>query len=294
VGNYRTPLRYPGGKQKLAPFFLELIQVNDLVGGHYVEPFAGGAGVAMELLFQGVVNRVHLNDSCSAVYAFWHSILNESEEFCRRVSRASLTIDEWYRQKEIINRPTEVGRIELGFATFYLNRCNRSGILKRAGVIGGISQQGTWKMDARFSRKELIQRIEAISNRRKDIKIRNWDAEKFLVNYCSKLPDETLIYCDPPYYNKAARLYMNHYSPEDHANISEVIQSKIRHKWVVSYDNAPQIFGHYKKRRSFVYQIQYNAAKVYKGEEIIIVSDDLVLPEKASNHSINAALQMCK
>lgn len=36
-----SPLRYPGGKRKLAGFVRDAVILNDIQGGTYVEPFAG-------------------------------------------------------------------------------------------------------------------------------------------------------------------------------------------------------------------------------------------------------------
>lgn len=289
MSRYKTPLRYPGGKQKLAPFILEIMAENGLCGGHYSEPYAGGAGVALELLLSGNADHIHLNDSCYGIYAFWHSILSRPEEFCRRISSASLTIREWRRQKEILSRSAEFDRFDVGFSMFYLNRCNRSGIAS-GGVIGGLKQAGPWKIDARFPRNELIRRIEAIALRRKSITLRNWDAEKYILEYLPKLPSKTLVYCDPPYFQKADRLYMNHYKPEDHARIARVIQRKIKHHWVVSYDCAPEIMDAYARRRLFRYDLQYNAAKAYHGEEVFIFSPKLKLPASSSVPCIQQVL----
>ena len=290
MGKYKTPLRYPGGKQKIAPFIIEILKENDLVGGQYVEPYAGGAGVAIELLLSDVVSHIHLNDSSPAVFSFWHSIINETEEFCRRISRASLNIDEWKKQREILNNSKKADRFDLGFAMFYLNRCNYSGILS-AGVIGGLNQNGKWKMDARFSRNELIRRIEAIAEKKRYIHLRNWDAERFIVEYLPKLPLQTLVYCDPPYFNKADKLYQNHYEPKDHAHISKVIQNNIKQPWVVSYDCNPSILTYYQQYKHFVYSLQYNAALVYKGHEVFIFSDDLKIPNESSVPYINQSLE---
>jgi Site-specific DNA methylase len=289
MSQYKTPLRYPGGKQRLWAFVDEILAENDLVAADYVEPFAGGAGVAMELLLRGRVRRVHLNDSCVGVYAFWHSLLNEPERFCRAVSRASLNIETWRHQQEIFRNRASADRFDLGFAMFYLNRCNRSGILN-GGVIGGLDQTGEWKMDARFPRNELISRMEAIAARKSDIKIRNWDAERFITQYVPRLPEKTLVYCDPPYFRKADRLYPNHYKAEDHKRIAEVIQCNIKHHWIVSYDSCEEIQTFYEGRRSFEYLLQYNAAKAYKGAELFIFSDQTRIPSRSSLQTIDAAL----
>jgi DNA adenine methylase len=285
----KTPLRYPGGKQKLAGFVLEILQANDLVGGDYCEPYAGGAGVAVELLLARKVRHVHLNDCCRTVYAFWRSILTKTEEFCRRISTVPLTIPEWRRQREILTRASEFSQFEVGFSAFYLNRCNRSGIVT-GGVIGGLDQTGTWKIDARFPRQELIRRVEAIAAMKKSITVKDWDAEGFITEYVSKLPDKTLVYCDPPYFHKADRLYLNHYQPADHSRLAEVIQGKLKKPWIVSYDAAPEIIKGYVKRTSFTYQLQYNAGKAYKGSELFVFSDDLQVPKSSSTGFIQDGL----
>ncbi|MBA3832444.1 MAG: DNA adenine methylase [Chthoniobacterales bacterium] len=289
MSRYKTPLRYPGGKQKLAPFIEEIIEENSLDGGDYAEPYAGGAGVAIELLLRGTVGHIHLNDSCDGVYAFWHSIIRNTEAFCRRVSGASLTIKEWQRQKEILSRPKEFDLLDVGFSMFYLNRCNRSGIIS-AGVIGGLNQSGRWKMDARFSRNNLITRIEAIGAKAESISIMNWDAERFLKKYLPLLPKKSLIYCDPPYFHKAERLYLNHYHAADHARLAKVIL-KLRQPWLVSYDTAREILDYYSEQRSFDYTLQYNAAKAYLGSEVFFFSGRLKLPARSSIESIDIALQ---
>ena len=290
MGRYNTPLRYPGGKQKLTPFVREVILSNDLLGGHYVEPYAGGAGVAIELLLSDAVSHIHLNDTCKGVYAFWRSVLRNSDELCGLISRSSMTVEEWKRQREVFRHPAEHDQLALGFATFFLNRCNRSGILS-GGVIGGLDQTGPWKMDARFTRNELIRRVEAIALRARDITVRNIDAEDYIREYIPHLPVNTLVYFDPPYFRKADRLYHNHYDEADHADIAKTIQAEVRLPWMVSYDSGPEIAAFYRKRRQFTYDLQYNAAAAYKGKELIIVSDDLELPSKPGVASIETALK---
>jgi DNA adenine methylase len=289
INRYKTPLRYPGGKQKLAPFILEIIVANNLVGGDYVEPYAGGAGVAVDLLLRDSVAQIHLNDSSPAIYAFWRSILRNTDEFCRRILGASLTIKEWKRQRYVLSHPSEFSQLDLGFSLFYLNRCNRSGILS-GGVIGGLAQTGRWKIDARFPRNELIQRIEAIVRVKKRIVVKNLDAEEFIRDYVPQLSRKTLVYCDPPYYRDAGRLYLNHYKPQDHRRVAAVIQRQLKRPWLVSYDNAPEICACYSDRRCLRYRLQYNASAAYKGTEVFFFSDGLQLPARSMIPSIDLAL----
>lgn len=286
MSRHQTPLRYPGGKQRLSPFIVELMVENNLVGGHYAEPYAGGAGIAIELLLAQVASHIYLNDSSRPIYAFWHSVINHPEELCRRICSASLTIEEWKKQREILRHTDQYDELDVGYSTFYLNRCNRSGVLT-GGVIGGLDQTGTWKMDARFPRNELIRRIENIASRKDSITVHNWDAEQFILEYIPSLPEQTLVYCDPPYYSLSSRLYLNQYDAEDHARVAKIIQEQLHTKWVVSYDSAPQILSYYGNRRSFLYDLQYNASRVYKGREVIVFSDNIVIPTKSSLPYIN-------
>jgi DNA adenine methylase len=289
MGQFKTPLRYPGGKQRLSPFIHEILLANK-INGHYVEPYAGGAGVGIELLLTKKVNHIHLNDSDFGIYAFWHCVLNRTDELCQMISSASLTVKEWRHRQEIVKKCDRRRILELGFSIFYLNRCNRSGVLS-AGVIGGLDQKGNYKMDARFSRNELIQRIETIALFKDKISITNFDAEYYIENYIPNLPTNTLVYLDPPYYEKGNELYLNAYKKSDHARLAKVIQREIKHKWVLSYDGVPDIVNLYSKRRHFLYDLQYTASNVYKGKEVFVFCDRLKLPEKCSLRHIELGMK---
>ncbi len=290
MAKFKTPLRYPGGKQRLSPFICELLSSNG-VDGHYCEPYAGGSGVALELLLTKKVQHIHLNDCDFGIYAFWYSVLNYTEELCELISLASMTVEEWRHRQSIVRACDRTDILELGFSIFYLNRCNRSGVLT-GGIIGGLNQTGNYKMDARFSRNELIQRIETIALFKDRITITNLDAEDYIQNYIPNLPDNTLVYLDPPYYEKGSQLYLNAYQKGDHARLSQTIQNQVNRKWVLSYDGVPDIINLYLERRHFLYDLQYTAAKVYKGKEIFIFADNLQLPLNSTLTNIEEGLQM--
>ena len=288
MSKVKTPLRYPGGKQRLTPFIQEILTQNNIYD-HYVEPYAGGAGVAIELLINKKIKFIHLNDANIGIYAFWYSVINHTEELCRLISTASMTVEEWKKRKEIVKKADKNDLLELGFSTFYLNRCNRSGILS-AGLIGGNNQTGNYKMNARFSRNDLIQRIEGIALFKSQIFVTNFDAEFYIKNYISNLGDNCLVYLDPPYFEKGSNLYLNSYKKEDHEHLSKVIQSEIKHKWILSYDGVPEIVSMYSIRKHFIYDLQYNAEKVYKGKEIFIFCDNLEIPKYCSLEYINKGI----
>jgi DNA adenine methylase len=268
-----TPLRYPGGKGKLANYVKELIKKNDLLDGEYVEPYAGGAAIALKLLFHEYVSRVHINDLSKPVYAFWHSVLNETDRLCKLVRDTPLTLKSWDAQKRVFNAQSEADYLSLGFATFFLNRTNRSGILN-GGVIGGRDQNGLWKMDARFNRYELINRIASIAKMRRRITLTQMDALEFLKQSVANWPAKTLIYLDPPYYLKGRDLYYDFYEHADHEKLAQFIRSKVsRQRWIVSYDNVPVIRALYKEHQRLSYDLGYSARDSRRGSEVIFFSD---------------------
>lgn len=273
-----TPLRYPGGKAKLADFIKKVVSENDLIDGEYVEPYAGGAGVALELLFHEYVTKIHINDISRPIFAFWDSVLNDTEKLVKHVRDTKLAVESWDVQKKILSHPADHNNLELGFATFFLNRTNRSGILN-GGIIGGRDQLGTWKIDARYNAQELIFRIESIAKLRDRIKLSSEDAVTFLRTRLGKLPSKTLIYLDPPYYVKGKALYLNYYSHDDHAEIARLVTKRIkRQKWVVSYDNVDAIRELYSGSNSIVYGLGYSAREVSVGSEVMFFSKGLQIP----------------
>jgi DNA adenine methylase len=243
----------------------------------------------MELLLNRKVAHVYLNDSSVHVYAIWKSIVSDPDDFCKRIALASLSIDEWRTHREIVRHPEDHTIDDLGFSTFYLNRCNRSGILT-AGAIGGLSQEGKWRIDARFPRNELINRIEAIALQKNQITVTNLDAEIFMLEQVNSLPAKTLVYCDPPYYERADRLYLNTYSHNDHARLAQIVQKKLKRPWLVSYDYHPSIIEMYDGRQKFDYSLHYSATRSYSGREVFIFSDALKIPQTSSLTYVNQGI----
>lgn len=275
---YFTPLRYPGGKGKLAAYVKEIIRANRLFDGKYVEPYAGGAAIALELLLQEYVATVHINDLSQPVYSFWKAVLNETEELCRLVKNTRLTVASWDRQKRIFANPDEHSYIELGFATFFLNRTNRSGILK-GGMIGGRDKSGRWKIDARYNADELIFRIQSIAEMRRRIKLTRSDALALLRFGLPRWDSKTLIYLDPPYVKQGRELYYDFYQPEDHADLATFVRDNMDDRaWIVSYDNVDPIFDLYSGLRHVVYNVRYTAQENRVGKEVMFFSPKLEIP----------------
>ncbi|MFO3672596.1 DNA adenine methylase [Pseudomonas protegens] len=276
---FSTPLRYPGGKGKFAHFIKQVFEANELLDGHYIEPYAGGAGVALELLFHEYASTIHINDFDPAVYAFWDSAVSNTEELCKTIFDTAVTMDNWHHYKSVMNQPENYSAIELAMATFFLNRTNRSGILK-AGVIGGKDQAGKWKLDVRFNKEDLVKRIELIGRYKNRIKVYNLDAAALLTTIVPTIPQKSLMYLDPPYYVKGSGLYRNFYSHDDHARIAEVLK-EVEIPWIVSYDNVPEIKDIYSTYRQDEYFLSYTAQQKKKGSEVMIYGPSIKAPHNA-------------
>lgn len=270
----RSPLRYPGGKASLAIPTITLIRENGLSRSHYVEPYAGGASLALQLLFNRHVSDIHLNDIDAGIWSFWHSVLNESAELIKLIESVEITVEEWHRQKDIYREANKDTPLELGFATFFLNRTNRSGIIGSGGIIGGLSQQGNYKIDCRFNRNDLAERIRKIHRFRRCIHLTNMDAIDFLETSDKRLSDRAFYMIDPPYFEKGSSLYTNFYKKSDHKDVYEAVNA-LSKPWVVTYDNCKDISDLYNSFPQYEFGIRYSANQKRIGKELLITSNGL-------------------
>lgn len=272
-----TPLRYPGGKSKLTPLISDIIRRNSIVG-HYFEPFAGGAGIAFNLLFNKLVSHIHLNDVDPAIYSFWFAAINDTDNLLKLIFDTPINMEQWSYWRDVMNCKIQTNLTEKGFATLFMNRTNRSGILK-AGVIGGKNQSGLYKLGDRFNKIEIANRIQNIALHRAQISIYSEDALELLKSCNNFLPDSSLIYLDPPYYVKGQGLYRKFYNHQDHLDIANILKSPEFNKlWVISYDDVPEIHSIYKEFESYSYKLSYTAQKKYVGQEIMFFSKELIIP----------------
>lgn len=272
-----SPLRYPGGKTKLYEYVKKVLDINNL-HGTYIEPFAGGAGLAIKLLLNKEVKRIVINDSDLAIYSFWYSVLNNTDELCDFVKTVRIDNYKWKQSREIYFHPLKYSTLELGKATLFLNRVNRSGVLK-GGIIGGKNQDGRYKMDVRFNRDELISKIQTISKQKNNIDIYNMDAIEFLSPAVLRHYYKVFINFDPPYVEKGGQLYLNYYKEKDHRELFDTI-SRLNRKWIVTYDVCGFIKHLYEKYRGGYVNIQYSATKNKKAKEFIFFCDSLIIPKE--------------
>lgn len=270
-----TPLRYPGGKTQLAPFVGELLSANQLQGAHYAEPFAGGAGIAWRLLFSGQVSELWLNDIDPAVYAFWQAAVYNAEALCERIQTAVFTMAEWHRQRSLF-RDSATPALARGFAALYMNRTNRSGILD-GGAIGGQEQTGNYKMDCRFNKADLCRKVRRMGRYREVVHLSNHDARLHLAQLDKKLPARSLINIDPPYFGKGSELYTNHFQPADHGALAVQVR-RLKNRWMLTYDDAPEIERLYAGLPQFRKGLRYSAQVKRNAQELLVLSPQLNLP----------------
>ena len=275
VKKHLSPLRYPGGKRRIYPFIAKLILENDLVGFGYAEPYAGGAGLALQLLMDRYVDMICINDLDRSIYSFWYSVLNYPEEFCRWIDKVEISVDNWRSFKELQGSKDTVDFLELGKSTFFLNRTNVSGVIK-GGPIGGLLQTGKYKLDARFNRKDLIARILNIAKESSRIFLFNQDGVDFM-KYINNRTDDFLIYLDPPYYKKGSLLYMNYFQDVHHVILRDQVKNLTK-KWLVSYDDNDFILQLYSSSKKIRYSLsQCTSNRV--GNEILVLDDSLQISD---------------
>ena len=275
--NY-SPLRYPGGKSKLYPFVAEVIRNADISHPIYVEPFAGG-----------VVEEIVINDYDKAIYSMWRAILTQTKSFIQLIKDTPLTVDEWHRQKEIYTYHNSKYSLELGFATFYLNRTNRSGILS-AGPIGGYQQNGNYLIDARFNKEDLIKRVKLIAKNKGKIHLYNRDVRSFVNQHMPKYINNAFVYFDPPYYKKGKYLYDNFFVDKDHQEIHDMIVG-LECPWMVTYDNTPEVLRIYNDTQAWQFDLVYGVANSGLNSEVLFISDTKLLPNKGNKNNIKINLR---
>ncbi len=285
-----TPLRYPGGKSLMTDFFTRFISENQLRNTIYAEPYCGGAGAGINLLLNDSIDELWLNDASSAIYSFWYSIKHLGDEFLRLFDETEVTLSEWFLQKKVFENTdlkTNDGLLKKGFATFFLNRTNRSGIID-AGPIGGQTipsqENANYKIDARFNKINLRPKLEKIIGLSDRIQVFNLDALDFLSVLKNPIPKyqkhDFFVYLDPPYYTQGSSLYLNYYDKKDHESISKFLkQNELNFKWILSYDSVKPIRELYSEFRTYNFYLNYHVQESKMGKELLVYSKNSQIPK---------------
>lgn len=267
-----SPLRYPGGKSKIYEKVKNLIVANGYTDRTYVEPFSGGFGIGINLLTEGVVKKAILNDYDSHIYNFWFSVLYDTENILRLITDTPITIEERERQK-LNYRDDNADPLCDGFATLFLNRVNFSGVIK-GGPIGGLTQEGTYKLNCRFNKEDIRRKIETIAKLKGKIKLYNKDAGYLIRMHLMKMKSPLFLNIDPPYVMKGNQLYTNFFTEGDHLNLERVVAKHLDEEfpWIITYDDCTLIRDLYKQFHIREYGITHNVGGSVRGTELVITN----------------------
>ena len=280
-----SPLRYPGGKTIIRFLISEILATNHFKGT-FVEVYGGGAGLGLWLLKNEKIEKLIINDKDEFIYSFWYSVINHTDELNELISSTPITLKEWTKQRAIIldkEGSRKYSILQIGFAALFLNRCNRSGIIRGdVGPIGGKRQLGKWKIDVRFNREKLISKIIEIKERKDQITILNMDAIDCITSLLnsSMTINEHLFYLDPPYYKNGDSLYRSYYIERDHIELHNYLVKKENLQWILSYDSAEYIKNLYEEFQIHELKINHHAHKVKNGTELLISPPSITWPQK--------------
>lgn len=272
-----SPLRYPGGKQKIADLVSLIIKKSAIEECVYIEPFAGGAGIALKLLLSGQVSEIVINDFDRAIASFWKAILNETDDFLELIEKTPVTIEEWYKQKEIYCHATHYS-LKYGFATFFLNRTNHSGILSSGPIGGFLQKKSQWSIGVRYNKANLINRIQLIAKKKNKIHCYNKDILSFIDRYLPIYQEKGFVYFDPPYFFNGKRLYKNFFTPEYHKTVAQKIFTKVHCDWIVSYDDVAEVRRLYEAFPAKHFCLSYSLANKGEGHEVMFFKEAYLCP----------------
>lgn len=274
---YLSPLRYPGGKARLAPYLARVLASQSTTVDTYCEPYAGGAGAGLRLLSDGHVTKLIINDLNPGIAAFWRSVLFDTDAFAAMVAQCAVDVENWHKQRAVYAAPNDHDDLALGFATFFLNRTNRSGILS-ARPIGGLEQTGNWLIDARFNKDDLIQRIENLRVLAPQVDVRRERAIE-LIRTLNRRKRPVLLYVDPPYVVPGEELYMTDHSWPEHQKLQQVLTGS-PHPWILTYDADDRTRELYRDFRCLRFGISHTAQVQKVGREFMFFSRGLRVPDR--------------
>lgn len=269
---FLSPLRYPGGKGLLLKFVEKVLNQNVPRNATYVEPFAGGAGVALGLLKSKTVERAVIGDADPRIAAFWRAITQHHFEFVERVQQCNVNIDTWHKQADVVATGAE-NDVELGFATFFLNRTNHSGVID-ARPIGGLAQEGPWPLDCRFNKPNLIERLKTVHSLAGQIVVHEGDGVELVADAASDFDEPVFIYADPPYLTKSADLYLDTMTYKRHEELADTLRT-CNAPWIVSYDVDDRVLNDlYPDARILQFGLRHSARRSHIGSELMAFSQD--------------------
>lgn len=280
-----SPLRYPGGKSALAGLLGQIRRLNGLGDRAIAEPFAGGAGASLTLLYLEETPEIYVNDADPAIHSFWWSIVNRPNPFVAMLSKTRVNMSEWHRQRAIYRKRGRTSFLRRGFSAFFLNRCNRSGIIMNAGPVGGVRQEGKWKLNARFNKPELRRRCERVAEYRDRVHVSGNDGIDFIKSLNA---ESVFFFIDPPYFEKGQTLYLDALDERYHLALSVQLKTMSDAAWVLTYDDCPEIRRLYRGWAAIrPFSLRYAASERRSGKEVLVTPKWMRLPEAQESAAVS-------
>lgn len=249
----RSPLRYPGGKSRAARAIAEYIPQTE---SRLCSPFLGGGSVELALSSRMDVSAF---DSFGPLVSFWKELL---ENPSRLAYKASLHLplckeDFYHLQKRILKTRDRLSRAAIFFV---LNRSSFSGVTLSGGMSPG---------HPRFT-LSAIRRVEQFQRPRRSFTVKCRDFRDVIPAHPNHF-----LYLDPPYWIKSDNLYgvrgSNH-KGFDHRGLFELLSK--RDRWVLSYNDSPQIRDLYRGYRIEPLSWVYGMGNDKRSREILILSKE--------------------
>lgn len=268
-----SPLRYPGSKQSLVKYAERFLRANKLVGREWIEPCAGGASIALSLISRGLVPRATIVEKDPLIHAFWKCLKTDGAILCELARKLSITVQTWqefqkYREPEAVDR---FPPMELALAGLFFNRVNYSGIIG-AKPIGGMSQSSDYKIDCRFTKSTVIDRMVDAARLMDRIAVVGGDGLSYLRRSHARLSRRgSVVYVDPPYFVQGKKLYRYHFVERDHVRLARFL-NEAKFPWLVSYDNDPFVVSLFSSHNIRPICLRYTVREARKADELLITN----------------------
>ena len=147
------------------------------------------------------------------------------------------------------------------------------GVIK-GGIIGGIGQTGKYKIDARFNKPGLIQKIQKISAFKGAITVENMDAAYLLSSDYLKAYSNVFLNIDPPYVEQGSHLYINAFDDDQHKSLSRVIKA-LSYPWILTYNKCSLVEELYSEFGCESVFLRYSISKNVQSSEYLFYCDQL-------------------
>lgn len=225
--NYKSPLRYPGGKARMVKKILERAPAGYQ---EYREPFLGGGSVLFAVRSEDMNRYCQVSDIFSELMTFWWQCKFHSSYMIK-------TINDWKQQypdgRELHKNCKKQVTLakDRGTAFFILNRISFSGLT----MSGGYSKAS---YEGRFNQSH-ISRIKDADSVLENVELR-------FVGYEALLHEpgkDVWLFMDPPYDIKSDNLYGNKGNTHkgfDHVKFADECK-KSPHKWLITYNDNENI-----------------------------------------------------